>query len=253
MKTILFYLVIIILMISCKSKTDNNLTVHQIVEKAIEISGKKALDNSTVSFMFRDKKYVSEGHCDHFILSRITTKADTVIKDIYEPEKSFKRYIQDSLIIIPDTVAQKFSESINSVHYFVQLPYRLNDEAVNKTYLGIDSIKGKSYHKIAVNFDKDGGGEDYQDQYMYWFDEKNYKLDYLAYSFVVNGGGIRFREAYNERYIEDIRFVDYKNFKPKSDTIKLENISKAFKNNQLELLSKIENKKIQVEKNAEKC
>ncbi|QTY28399.1 deoxyribose-phosphate aldolase [Flavobacterium sp. CS20] len=240
-------------MISCKSNNDTRQSAQSIVDKAIEVSGTDAFKHSTVSFTFRNKKYTSQGHCNHYIYSRIFRSADSLIKDYYEPDKSFKRYINDSLVQIADTTAQKYAESINSVHYFVQLPFRLNDKAVNKTYLGLDTIKNKIYHKIAVNFDQVGGGSDFQDKYLYWFGKDDYKLDYLAYSFMVNGGGIRFREAYNERYIDSVRFVDYKNYRPKSENIKLENISKALKNQQLELVSKIENEKIQVKKSKEKC
>ena len=244
---------LIIIIISCNTSKNTQLTAESLVNKAIEVSGKTAFKNSRVSFEFRDKVYVSQGHCDHYVFKRISTKKDSTLLDIFEPGKSFKRYINDSLIQVADTTAQKYAESINSVHYFVQLPYRLNDKAVNKTYIGLDTIKNKVYHQLKVTFDQEGGGTDFQDVYMYWFGQNDYKLDYLAYSFMVNGGGIRFREAYNERYIDSIRFVDYRNYKPKSDDIKLDSISKAFNNNQLELLSKIENENIQVEKSKEKC
>ncbi len=248
-----YFLLFVVFIASCNGSKEKQITAQYVVDKAIEVSGKDAFKHSTVNFIFRDKKYTSHGHCNHYVYSRVSQKNDTLIKDYYEPGKSFKRYINDSLIQIADTTAQKYAESINSVNYFVQLPYRLNDKAVNKTYIGLDTIKNKVYHQLEVTFDQKGGGTDFQDIYMYWFDKENYKLDYLAYSFVVNGGGIRFREAYNERYIDSIRFVDYENYKPKSKDTKLKNISKAFNNDQLELLSKIENENIQVEKSKEKC
>ncbi|WP_246062597.1 DUF6503 family protein [Mesohalobacter halotolerans] len=253
MKFKFYFFFSVIVIMSCNTSKNSKLTAESIVNKAIEVSGKTAFKTSEVSFEFRDKIYISQGHCNHYILKRISTKTDSTLLDILEPGKGFKRYVNDSLIQVADTTAQKFSESINSVHYFVQLPYRLNDKAVNKTYKGLDTINNKVYHQLEVTFDQEGGGADFQDVYMYWFGKEDYKLDYLAYSFVVNGGGIRFREAYNERYIDSIRFVDYRNYKPKSDDIKLEKISKAFNNGQLELLSKIENENIQVEKSKEKC
>lgn len=237
----------------CQNKKEKSINVQSIVNKAIETSGKESFINAEISFTFRDKTYISKGNCNYFVYNRVTGKNDSIIKDVYKPGENLKRYVQDSLIQIADTTAQKYAESINSVLYFVQLPYRLNDEAVNKKYLGLDSIKNKVYHKIAVNFDQKGGGIDYEDNYLYWFDKDNYKLDYLAYSFKVNGGGIRFREAYNERYIDSIRFVDYKNYKPKSNDITLDKISKAFENNELELLSLIENKNINVKNLKKNC
>jgi len=253
MKSHFFWLLILVACISCHNRNENTIDVQTIVDKAIEVSGKDNFKNTEISFKFRDKTYISRGHCDHFVFKRITQKSNSIIKDFYEPGKGLKRYVQDSLIQIADTTATKYAESINSVFYFVQVPYRLNDEAVNKKYIGLDTINGKAYHNVAVNFDQEGGGTDYEDEYLYWFDEKSYKLDYLAYSFKINGGGMRFREAYNERIIDDIRFVDYKNYKPKSKNIKLKDISNAFNEGKLELLSKIENEKIVVKKYKEKC
>jgi len=230
----------------CHSK-EEKLNAQKIVDSAIEVSGKEKFKNANISFNFRDQTYLSEGNCGDFTYTRRQKDAVGIIKDVYSPQEKLVRYINNSLVKIADSTANKYAESLNSVMYFVQLPYRLNDEAVNKTYQGIDSIEGKAYYKIAVNFDQKGGGTDYQDKYLYWFGTDDYKLDYLAYSFIVNGGGVRFREAYNSRIIDGIRFVDYKNYKPKSNDIVLDKISKAFENNELELLSKIENKTIKVE------
>ena len=52
--------------------------------------------------------------------------------------------------------------------------------------------------------------------------------------------GLRFREAFNERYVNGLRFVDYNNYKPKSLDIPLTQLDELFQNEQLTLLSKIE-------------
>ena len=59
----------------------------------------------------------------------------------------------------------------------------------------------------------------------------------MAYSFHVNGGGVRFRQATNERFIEGIRFVDYNNLKIENAFTSLENLAKAFEKGKLEKLS----------------
>lgn len=253
MKNIVLLAFIILTLFSCNSSPNQNISAQSVVDKAIQASGKAKLEHADVSFDFRGKTYKSIGQCNKIILKRIEQTSEAKITDILEPSGKFNRYIEDALVQIPDSTAFKFAESVNSVHYFVQLPFRLNDEAVQKTYLGLDTINEKIYHNIKVRFKKEGGGTDFQDIYLYWFDHKEFKLDFLAYSFNVNGGGIRFREAFNERIIEGIRFVDYKNYKPKSDITKIEDISDAYQKNQLELLSKIENKNISVEIPDKKC
>lgn len=254
MKNFVILVFTIALIFSCNDSTKKTTDPQFIIDKAIEASNKKELINTDISFKFRDYIYTSEGHCNHFVFYRKKEDSTNSVTDIYEPKHGLKRYINDSLVKISDSLSFKYAESINSVLYFVQLPYRLNDEAVNKTYLGKEKIKEKTYYKIKVTFEEEGGGTDYEDNYIYWFNIENYKLDYLAYSFTVNGGGMRFREAYNERYVDGIRFIDYKNYKPKDDKkIELKEISRAFKNDEVELLSYIENENILVKKEKKKC
>ena len=74
-----------------------------------------------------------------------------------------------------------------------------------------------------------------------------FKVDYLAYSYEEDEGlGFRFREAYNERYVHDLRFVDYNNYKSEDTTMDLLGLDKAFEAGNLKLLSKIELKNIKV-------
>ena len=112
--------------------------------------------------------------------------------------------------------------------------------------IGQDTIQNKEYYEIKVTFDSNGGGADHEDVYMYWIDAQNYNIDYLAYSFEVEEGGIRFRKAYDPRTIEGIRFVDYENYKTDDLDTPLEELDDLYEAKQLELLSKIENKNIEV-------
>ncbi|MDX1278846.1 DUF6503 family protein, partial [Oceanihabitans sediminis] len=124
----------------------------------------------------------------------------------------------------------------------------LNDPAVNKKYLGEVSIKEKNYHKVQVTFNEEGGGEDHDDVFVYWVNTETFTVDYLAYSFKEYTGdlGLRFREAYNSRTVNGLRFVDYNNFKTEDKSLQLFDLDKVFENDKLKLLSKIELKNISV-------
>jgi len=71
-------------------------------------------------------------------------------------------------------------------------------------------------------------------------------LDYLAYKYATNGGGVRFREAYNTRVVEGIRFVDYNNYKPENKEVSLSELDQLFTEEKLKLVSKIETEKVKV-------
>lgn len=230
---------------SCKG-TDKKLSVQEIVDKSIEVSGGVSnYENSRISFNFRGLKYISEANGKEKTLKRIRKNDTVYLLDVLSPS-GFQRFENDSLVVLHDSMATKYGNSVNSVHYFSKLPYGLNDPAVNKELLGETKIKGKSYYKIKVTFDQEGGGDDFDDTYVYFFNTSTFKPDYLAYDFHVDGGGMRFREAYNERYVNEIRFVDYINMQPIDNNTSVLQVDSLFNNDRLKLLSKIELTDIEV-------
>ncbi|MBZ9778128.1 hypothetical protein LB452_04245 [Psychroflexus sp. CAK8W] len=233
---------LILALISCKD-SEKPLISEEIIDKAIEYSGKTKLNKNVLKFTFRDYDYKATPTCDGFEFERISkTKS---IKDVlYKGELT--RYKNDSVVKLADTTAFKYMESVNSVHYFMQLPLRLKDDAVKLTDLGTEEIEGNEYYKLKVNFSEDGGGVDFEDIYIYWFDVEDFSMDYLAYSFIVNEGGLRFRKAINRRTVDGVVFQDYENYKPKSKSKKLEDIGKMYENDKLELLSLIQNEEIEL-------
>lgn len=242
-KIILLFLITTSIFCCKKQLTDADV----IVRKSIEISGGGLISSSIINFDFRDKHYRAFRNKGKFVFERefkdeSNQYFDTIvqIKDAIN-NKGFQRFVNNFPMAVSDSMASKYSASVNSVHYFSVLPYGLNDRAVKRIYLYQSKVKGKDYYKIKVTFNEDGGGEDFEDVFMYWINIETFKADYLAYSYEENHGlGLRFREAYNERHIEGIRFVDYNNYKPKDDHAVLETLDMQFENSELELLSKIE-------------
>ncbi|MEL6142290.1 MAG: DUF6503 family protein, partial [Bacteroidota bacterium] len=180
-------------------------------------------------------------------LERITTDSKDIVRDVLS-NTGFQRYKNGQLVSVPDSMALRYSNSVNSVHYFAQLPYGLNAPAAQKEFLGVDTIRGELYFEIGISFLETGGGTDFQDEFVYWIHQDNYTIDYLAYNYETDGGGIRFREAYNSRMVNGIRFVDYNNFKPDPEnlSIDLTTLSDKFHRGELKLLSKIETESVTV-------
>ncbi len=232
---------------SCGSKMDSISEAQRIVDKSIEVSGGDLYKTSNVAFDFRDREYMLQIVDGRRVMERTFNTDSSSMVDRVDP-KGFQRFVNDSLIHVSDSMANVYSNSINSVHYFAYLPYGLNDPAVNKELLGRIKIKGNDYYKVKVTFDKEGGGDDYEDTYIYWFNKDTYKVDYLAYDFHTDGGGMRFRKAYNERYVNGLRFVDYENYRPENMPTSIVNIDSLFLQNKLTLLSKIRLKNIKVDR-----
>ncbi len=199
----------LIVLISCKQEV-KQLTAQDIIDKAIENAGGEINDVLT--------------------------------------NTNFERFVNGTKLIIPDSTASKYSNSVNSVHYFVQLPYGLNEATVKKELVGEAEINNKKYYEIKVTFAQDGGGTDHEDIYMYWIKQDDFAVDYFAYKFYTGKGGIRFREAYNPRTIKGLRFVDYKNYKAEPwESVEMETLDELFVSGKLDLLSEIKTEDVSVE------
>lgn len=239
---------VIVLNFSCKQSDTKFLTATSIIDKAIEVSGGTNYEVSTLSFDFRDKHYKAIRSNGIFKYERHFKDSLNQIKDELS-NAGFKRFINNKLTKVADSMAPRYSRSVNSVHYFSVLPFGLNDAAVNKTLLNEVTIKGKSYYKIKVTFSQEGGGDDFEDVFVYWVAKDNFKVDYIAYSYIDSPTelGLRFREAYNERYVNGIRFVDYNNYKPENGVLDLYVLDSLFEAGELKLLSKIETENVKVD------
>lgn len=240
----LYLIAAILLFIACNEKASEP-TAQEIIDKSIAVSGGKNYLDSNISFRFRNIDYTAEGSAKQRILKRSFQTDSAQITDVRSP-KGFQRFANDSPVVLSDSMANVYANSVNSVHYFAYLPYGLNDAAVNKKYLDKVKIDTTEYYKIEIRFDQEGGGDDHDDIYVYWFNTKTYKVDYLAYEFLVDGGGQRFRKAFNERMVGGIRFVDYQNYKNTQLDNPIQSIDSLYESKALQLLSEIKLENIQV-------
>ncbi len=233
------YYIILFFVFSFSNTIFAQFSANEVIKKAIDASGGSRYDNAIIHFTFRGKQYRSKRNEGVYALERFVNGSNGVMHDVVS-NSGLKRSIENCPVKVADSLISKISDGVNSVHYFANLPYGLNATAVQKKMIGEATIKGNSYYKIKVTFSKDGGGTDFEDEFLYWIHKDNFTVDYLAYKYAVNGGGIRFREAYNPRVINGIRFVDYKNYKTDILNTPLSDLDKLFENKELKLLSKIE-------------
>lgn len=232
------------LLFGCNS-CNKTLTAEDIINKAITKHCRNNCEKSTITFSFRNKTYKAIKKGGAFQYERIFSDSLRSVRDVLT-NNGFERYINDTVLEMPEPLKLKYANALNSVHYFAQLPYGLNAPAVKKELLGEATIKGKQYYEIGVTFKEKGGGTDFEDKFVYWINKTDFSLDYLAYSYAVNGGGIRFREAYNKRVINGITFLDYNNYKPETLDVNLTDLDELFLEGKLELLSKIETEDVEV-------
>ncbi|HET8855440.1 MAG TPA: DUF6503 family protein [Salinimicrobium sp.] len=226
--------------------SDEKSTAERIIEKSIEVSGGESYSRAEIEFYFRNRKYMSKRSGGLYKFERIVTDSlGNWTHDILSNE-GLERFENGHSVTVPDTMVTRISDGVNSVHYFVQVPYVLKSEAAKKELLGEDEVLGEPYFEIKVTFVEKGGGTDYHDEFLYWIHRENYTVDYLAYRFYTNNGGIRFRKAVNPRTIDKIRFVDYENYKIENFSFPLKDLDSLYEAGSLRLLSNIKNDSIKV-------
>lgn len=240
-KSLLFGLIII----SCQ--TSHQATKEQkIIDRSIEAHGGEAYEKAKVSFDFRNIHYEILKTPSGFEYSREFMDSLGVVHDILNNE-GFKRTIDGKEISLPEERTMAYSNSVNAVAYFAFLPYGLNDAAVKKSWMKESELEGNTYDVILVSFSEDGGGEDFDDEFLYWINKETARMDYLAYTYHTEGGGVRFRKAVNPRMVNGILIQDYENYKPDDESTPLEEMEGLYKKGKLELLSNIKLEAIEVE------
>ena len=213
---------------------------QKIIDKSIEAAGADTYLNSTIEFDFRERHYVAKRNGGSFSYERIFKDSSRAIRDIVS-NKGHIREINGMIEVLPDSMSVKYTASTNSVIYFALLPYGLNDPSVRKKYLGDTMIENQIFYKVEITFEQEGGGEDFQDVFHYWINREDFTIGYMAYSFSENDEtSLRFRKAINARKINGIQFYDYINYKPKNNSVKMEELELLFTKGELEELSKIE-------------
>lgn len=237
-------LVILVCITSCTPKEP---TAQEIVDRAIIAAGGDQIAAASIHFKFRDYFYRAKRHSGLRTLERCTDRECQEQRDVIKEDGAFVRFRESAPTITPDSMKGRYANSVNSVHYFSVLPYGLNDTAVSKSLMEKTTVKGEPYYKIKVTFAQENGGTDFQDEYLYWIHQATYAVDYLAYNYQTSEGGTRFREAYNERVINGIRFVDYRNYKPDTQYPPLDQLDSLFEKNKLDLLSTIELEELSVQ------
>ncbi len=236
-------ILLIVIAVSCKQRTE----AEKIVDAAIEAHGGDTYEEVKIDFDFRNIHYTIFKSPSAYEYIREFSDSTGLVRDVLN-NSGFTRTVNGVKI---DTLTEErigaFSRSVNSVAYFAFLPYGLNDPAAVKLLVGETEIKGKNYDIIRVIFQAEGGGDHYEDEFLYWFGKEDHLMDYMAYLYFTDGGGVRLREVSGVQEVGGIRFQNYVNYKPAEKDTPLDKMQELFEAGSLEKLSEINLENIRVE------
>ena len=245
----IYFVLIIVILGACSSMTNFETKAktqvppeQALLLKTYNAHGGELYNSAHYSFQFRGKDYSFHNDGPRFRYSVQSEKNRNITEDILN-NTGIRRTINGVPAKIDENRIAGYTGSLNSVIYFATLPHKLLDPAVNKEFIGETIIKGQNYKILKVYFNEEGGGTDHDDVFHYWINTSTSRIDYLAYNYTVNKGGVRFREAYNPRVIDGILFQDYVNYKADVGT-PLIDLPGIFENKRLKKLSVIETKNV---------
>lgn len=213
-----------------------------MVRRTVASHGGMAYENAHYAFVFRDKTYTFQNDGNNYVYTVTYEKDGQKVVDRLD-NGVISRTIEGKPTELSPKEAAVATEALNSVIYFATLPHKLSDAAVIAVVAGKEMVKERGYTMLKINFQQEGGGVDHEDNFMYWLNSTTGRVDYLAYDYKTNGGGVRFRSAYNPRVIDGILFQDYVNYKAPVGT-PLSQLAKLYEAGELEELSRIETEDI---------
>jgi hypothetical protein len=227
-------LLALVFALGCTKKKGDQVAQNIIIE-AVKAHGGAAYEDLNVSFDFRKFAVSIRQQVRAYTYSRTQTDSTgKVIKDELANDK-FTRTINTKAITLSPKDESKYREATNSIAYFMLLPYKLLDPAVNAKYLGENTIDGQTYQKIQVSFDAEGGGKDHTDKFCYWINKETHMVDYLAYT----NGGPRFRKAKGRIISKGVTFQNYDNYEILDKSVGPEAYDEIFKAGKAKFLSEI--------------
>lgn len=218
---------------------------QRIVDRAIERHGGDRYSEARIEFEFRGEEFVVVNDGGMFSYTRTYADTSGRIVEVLSNE-GFARTADGEPYQMTEREFNIWTEDVNSVVYFALLPYKLNDPAVVKRWLGSETVESEPYELVEVTFEPEGGGRDHDDRFVFWFHSEDATMDYLAYHYTKRGTS-RFRKAVNVREIGGIRFADYLNYKADSLGYDVELAAKAFEAGALPLLSEVVLDSVRVE------
>ncbi len=189
-----------------------------LLDRARAHHGSAALDRAEVSFSFRGTPFTARRDGGAFRYARtLTDSLGRTVEEVVDNDGPH-RFVDGAEVPLDAAEAGRLTTAVNSVVYFALLPAPLADPAVRARALTPDRVAGEAYDRVAVTFAREGGGADFDDEYVYWLRQSDGQVGYYAYTYEVTPGdtaraatGTRFREPIGERRVGGVLIQDWRN------------------------------------------
>ncbi len=212
---------------------------HSLVQQSIEVHGGDRFEEAEIRFGFRGQPFAVIRQGGRFHYERSYEEEGVRIREWMTNDQT-RRMVDGEPVTLDEEGRARVELDLNSVVYFALLPFRLMDPAVRHRELAPTDIEGEPYRVVEVTFQREGGGEDWEDRFVYWFHADDHTLDFMAYRYDRGDGGTRFRRAVNRREVGELLLQDYQNFTANEGIEDIVDYPLLLAEGRLELVSMVE-------------
>ncbi|WP_405208650.1 hypothetical protein [Aquimarina sp. LLG6339-5] len=201
-KIIKVFLIISVILLSLQS-CKNELGPKEIILKSLEAHGGLEKWNSAKELSYKKttilydslgviEKKIIQTHKNTFspkFKAEMVWVENTIQKKVVLEDDIISVYFDNSIQGDPE-LKEKYYKSIIAANYVIWQPYKLLDEEVTLSYVGIDTIDSKEVYVVKVAYFNDDGSP--ANTWWYYFDALTYMLvgnmvnHGTTYSYIVN-------------------------------------------------------------------
>jgi len=228
------YLGIFILLFSffsCKEESKRTAVVDAdtLLENTINAHGGNLYKNSIISFKFKSFNYTLKRDDNDYEYQMIREEKD-VLKEAKTFNGGFEYFEDGEQKELSARLSSMFTNRINSMAYWIYIPYEFSTNDAIKEYIGKDVLRGNEYHKLKITYRQFEGLPEDDRIYILWIDTKKFEIDFVAVGNLNDTNGKKFYAAGNKRKIKGMLFSDYEmyNTKTKSKEINFEDLGTSY-------------------------
>ena len=223
---------ILLLIWSC-GETTTPITAGEVLEKAVEKSGTRALYNAELGFTLADIQYKSV-RADNDYTYTMTRSRDTITYQAKAYNGGFE-YTENGNPKSYGAQNGQVEKQLLALNDFMALPAIFeNDNSAVLTLKKTIQIDEQKYYVLHIGY-KDLMPTDIIPAYNLYINQETFGLEFIAYEFQPAQGRHFLREAFNSRTIEGVSFNDYRTYRTKTADIALDSLPHLLGANQLDL------------------
>lgn len=219
-----------------------------VISAAVRAHGLESADPLEIAFTFRGTPYRLALHGRTSRYERTVTADGGGVRVDELVGGAFRSLVSGTTVSLTPEEQGARRRSLNSVAYFALLPRPLQDDAVISRWRGTTMLRGTEYDTVDVTFRAEGGGDDHDDQFRYWFDPTTHRIAYLAYSFSRGEGGVRLRAATRAHEQGGVVLLDWDNYGRDGQSLTIDEAVAAFESDTLPKVSSIVLEDVRVER-----